>query len=456
MQVTLSKYGKVLSVKAESPEDEPYSMLVGFNFLTLTAESDAAVVSRFIKTAWEAGLSSCRLHLNLHSEFAEYVCFGILSGDGQTIVVSMQEIPSADKSQQQLLDAQKRLRTLLNELPVAVVIADSGATIRAVNPVAERLFGLDAKQISKRNLFNLFDFHASNISRPDSIEEFQRLFPARSIRVVGYRQLGDRRKTFPMEVNLGLLEQAAGLYIISILDITEREENEKLKHEFIAMVSHDLKAPLSCLMAGLSLLRQVEINTASDDGQETISELELECKKLMRFIEDLLDLSRLESGRFVLELKPTSLQSVCDQAVKTVSILAAEIEVKIHVHHSPSIVLADEERLTQVLVNLLTNAIKASHAGGEVIIEHSDLQNQIEVRVRDRGCGLSDANRERVFERFFRSSDSKVREGTGLGLSICKAIVEQHNGVIGVETVLGEGATFWFRIGKAEQNAENF
>src|SRR5262249_34804635 len=109
-------------------------------------------------------------------------------------------------------------------------------------------------------------------------------------------------------------------------------------------------------------------------------------------------------------------------------------------------VLADEERLTQVVTNLLTNAIKASASGAEpVAIFCEEKEGFVEVSVKDNGCGLSPEDGERVFDRFVRV-DSQQQPGTGLGLSICKAIIDQHGGTIGVESKLGKGATFWFRL----------
>ncbi len=449
MKLTISSQGKILSAVAESDEEgSEYSILTGFNFFTLLEPEKTAFARQFInEVLLQSSVLSCRLRLNLHEASSEYVCFGIASGDKQTIHLCLQELPSDAKSQRKIIEAQMRLREFLNQLPLAVLIVEDGGSIRAVNPTAERMFGLNGPEFMSLCVFDLFDYDQSKANRPEYVKELANE-PGSMTRLMGIKQVGRHSQLFPLELTIGTLDSKSGQYVMSIFDISERVAHEKMKQEFIAMVSHDLKAPLTCVRAGIGMLRHLDVDLREDSGQETLKELEEESDKLIRFIEDLLDLSRLESGRFVLNQAPTPLSSVFRQAAKSLSVLSDEQRVSILAPETELVVNADEERLVQVVTNLLSNAIKASPPDARpVTIECIDLGAHVEVRIKDHGCGLSAEDTERIFDKFIRVEDrAKSQSGTGLGLSICKAIIDQHGGNIGVESSLGEGATFWFRL----------
>jgi signal transduction histidine kinase len=229
---------------------------------------------------------------------------------------------------------------------------------------------------------------------------------------------------------------------------TRRIEVERMKHDFLAMVSHDLKTPLTTVQGTLLLLPTGRFGSMNEHGLSMVDSSVRELERLTRMVQDLLDIAKIEAGKFELELKPTWLDNVTNQSVNSVSEQAAEMQIEIKYEPCPFVVFADEDRLIQVMVNILTNAIKFSPPHTTVKIEYEQLDKFAQVKIRDEGRGIPASHLETIFDRFkqVERSDRSERGGTGLGLAICKSIIEQHGGAIGVISQPGAGSTFWFRV----------
>ncbi|HEY9871648.1 MAG TPA: ATP-binding protein [Candidatus Obscuribacterales bacterium] len=237
-------------------------------------------------------------------------------------------------------------------------------------------------------------------------------------------------------------------------DMTERKNIERMKQEFLAMVSHDLRTPLASLQTFLSLLGTGMYGRLSESGQDSLSLVDQDIGRLIRLVNDLLDIEKMETGKLELAREDTSLSSIIERSVQSVAYLADRRNIKLDVQATDAHVHADGDRIVQVIVNLLSNAIKFSPKGGSVKVVVDVRPDCAEVRVMDKGRGIPDKFKNAIFERFKQvdPSDATERRGSGLGLAICKAIVEAHGGTIGVESKEGAGSTFWFRIphGKME------
>jgi signal transduction histidine kinase len=232
-----------------------------------------------------------------------------------------------------------------------------------------------------------------------------------------------------------------------LLDVSERQEVDRLKKDFVSTVSHELRTPLTSIRGSLGLLASGVMGELTDEARQLVTVAERNSIRLITLINAILDFEKLESGNVEMDLRPVPLQRIFDRSLESVSALAQE-GVRIDVERTGAVVAADETRLIQVLVNLLSNAVKYSHRGGVVTMCARPLDGQVEVQVIDRGRGIAAGKQEKIFERFHQvdSSDARTQSGTGLGLAICKAIIEQHGGTIGVESVEGEGSTFSFRM----------
>ncbi len=233
--------------------------------------------------------------------------------------------------------------------------------------------------------------------------------------------------------------------------LKERElaaETDRVKQEFVAMIGHDLRTPLMFVQATLSLLSDCVAEILSDKDYKRLQSAELETKRLNRLLDALLDVSRLSSGKFTIEAETVYLWPILERAADAVSELAANAGIRVILPDADLEVCCDEERIIQVIVNLLSNAIKFSPSGNEVSVSLVEMEEMLEIRVTDHGPGIPPEQRDLLFERFSRLSMPKEqrKDGTGLGLAIAKLIVEAHGGKIGVESELGEGSVFWFRL----------
>lgn len=240
-------------------------------------------------------------------------------------------------------------------------------------------------------------------------------------------------------------------------DITDRKALEQMKQEFIAMVSHDLRSPLTALLATYDLLTAGAFGTLNEKGVTRIDTAKLSLRRLINMINDLLDLDKLESGSIEIDCKIVSADKIMNLTAESLRGMAEQNDVQLNVKTSDLHLMADEDRLMQVLTNLVSNAIKFSPSDRSVTLYCHDLEHCCEFRVDDCGRGIPADMQEQVFDRFKQISpeDRKKNKGSGLGLAISKAIVEAHGGTIGVTSTVGEGSSFWFRIPDPPESAKN-
>jgi PAS domain S-box-containing protein len=241
-----------------------------------------------------------------------------------------------------------------------------------------------------------------------------------------------------------------GRVLVVALDISARREVEKLKAEFVSTVSHELRTPLTSIRGALGMLIGGMAGDVDPAARPLLDIAHKSCERLVRLINDLLDIEKLESGRLQLQMQPLQLRTLVGQAVEQNAAYAREFGVSIeaHVEDGDAWIRGDADRLAQVMANLLSNAAKHSPPGGVVAIDATRIDGKVEIGVRDHGNGIPEEFRPRVFERFSQAdgSDARQRGGTGLGLAIARTLVEQHGGSIGFETATGEGTRFHVRL----------
>lgn len=235
--------------------------------------------------------------------------------------------------------------------------------------------------------------------------------------------------------------------------ITKSRQRE---HQFLGMVSHDLRTPLNTVLATLNSLYEGVYGELTESGEQRVKQAEGAVERLTRLANDLLDLEKLSSGAVLLSLEPVSLQLAVKRACDSVVGFSDYKNVAILVPQTDHYVLADEEKLVQVFINLLSNAIKFSPDGAAVNIEFREFGvSAIEIRIADSGCGIAYDEQKSIFEPFKQASNQsanenatclKVHGGSGLGLAICKTIIEAHGGSIGLESKPGLGSVFFIRL----------
>ncbi len=229
-------------------------------------------------------------------------------------------------------------------------------------------------------------------------------------------------------------------------DISSQRQLERIKQEFVSMVSHDLKTPINSVAGTLELLEEGGVGTLSPEGLLLVKNARKSTSSILNLINDLLDLEKMEEGKLLIRSKPVSLAGVLEAAIQSVLFLAKASALTIKAEFKDAIVMADEQRLMQVVVNMLTNAIKYSPEGGVIVISSSSAKGIVIIAITDEGPGIPTAYQDTVFERFVQLNVDGNKEGAGLGLAICRAIITAHGGTIGLRSEPGSGSTFWFTV----------
>jgi signal transduction histidine kinase len=233
------------------------------------------------------------------------------------------------------------------------------------------------------------------------------------------------------------------MVVTIVHDITERVVAEQRKDEFVSMTSHELKTPVTSLKGFTNILQRRLTRQGDHQGLHYLSRIDAQLNKLTKLITDLLDISRLQTGVLAFEKEWFSLDSLIDEIVENVQ--AATTTHAIAVEGSTGAqILGDKDRLGQVFINLLTNAVKYSPRADKVLVRLSREGNQALVSVQDFGIGIDEAYHQRIFERFYQVSDPEERTypGLGIGLYLSKAILDRHAGSITVTSRKGAGSTF--------------
>ena len=260
-----------------------------------------------------------------------------------------------------------------------------------------------------------------------------------------------------LQVNAAALRDRKGKATGAILvfhDLTRLKQLENTRREFVANVSHELRTPLSMIKGFVETL----LDGAKDDPQiaaRFLRTIEKHADRLTYLIEDLLTISRLESGQVVMNLQPTDISEVAARVCEDLAGRASDRNVKIRFSlPRPLRAYADGARLQQVFFNLIDNAIKYGRSPGEVIVSGRQSNGRVEVEIADDGPGIPPEACSRIFERFYRVDKARSREqgGTGLGLAIVKHIIQAHHGEVWVESEMDRGAQFHFNLPAVDDN----
>jgi signal transduction histidine kinase/DNA-binding response OmpR family regulator/CHASE3 domain sensor protein len=257
--------------------------------------------------------------------------------------------------------------------------------------------------------------------------------------------------SFAIHLSLSALRASSGDvsgFVAIAQDITERRAVDKMKNEFISVVSHELRTPLTSIRGSLGLLAAGMLGNVTDKAQRMLQIAISNTDRLVRLINDILDIERLESGKIALDRQAVDAEHLLQQAVETMRGMSDKNNVQVELLPVSEQIFGDPDRILQTLTNLISNAIKFSPEGGSVVVSATSDRTHMQFSVEDHGRGIPEDKIGAIFERFQQvdASDSREKGGTGLGLAICRTIVQQHGGRIWVRSHLGKGSTFSFTI----------
>jgi len=230
-----------------------------------------------------------------------------------------------------------------------------------------------------------------------------------------------------------------------INDITERK---RLEDEFISLVSHELRTPMNSIIGALDLLSTQQLGILTEKGKSIINIAINNTERLIRLVNDILDLERIKSGKITMHPSKCNAAELLIQAAQTMQSMAYTAQITLSVEPISIEIVVDSDRILQALTNLLSNAIKFSKVGQTVYLRSKIVSENLQIEVQDQGRGIPLDKLQLIFERFQQvdASDSRSKSGTGLGLPICRNIIEQHYGRIWVESIFGEGSTFYIHL----------
>lgn len=330
----------------------------------------------------------------------------------------------------------ERFDRLVETLPLGAFVLDRRGFIRSVNPAAEALFHIDASRATGRALIEAVP--SIDLERHVASALLGR-GSSRNVMIAS----SERERTFL--VSAYMLDDDHVLVLA--LDQTPLVALESVRREFISNVSHELRTPLSAIRL---MVETVTFSEGDADVQAMFLPKVLhEVDRMVQLVEDLLELARSESGRLPLRLEILSLGDVAAWVIETFAQRAQSLGITLSIARDDGAeIVADHDRITQILVNLIDNALRHTPAAGDVTVSIEREADEAILRVRDTGSGIPYNDLPHIFERFYVVERSRARErsGTGLGLSIAKQLVELHGGTIGAESDLGEGSVFICRF----------
>ena len=327
-----------------------------------------------------------------------------------------------------------RLATILEQLTDGVVIADSNGQVQFANPAACRLFEIS----------DPIEHTVAEIVRHHQlIEAWRRCQQTREMQSESV-ELPSRRQYLQL---VAIPDTHEGGSLLVVQDLTRVRRLEAVRRDFISNVSHELRTPLASLKALTETLQNGAL-LDPEAGPRFLGRIVTEVDALTQMAQELLDLSRIESGQVELILAPLSPKELLDSAADRMKMQVERAGLKLSVACQDGLpqVRGDQSRLEQVLVNMTHNAVKFTRSGGDVSLIAEAGESGVRFAVRDTGVGMPAESLSRIFERFYRVDKSRTGTGTGLGLSISKHIVEAHGGRIWAESEEGRGSTFYFEI----------
>jgi PAS domain S-box-containing protein len=342
-----------------------------------------------------------------------------------------------------ITEDQRRTEAMLHSINDGVIAVSNEAKIILVNSAAERILNLPPfKQTENRHVKQV-------IRHPDLANIFLKSLNTR-LEIEEEVQFGPPERKI-LEVETSLIETSPGerIGIIAIIrDVTALRELEQAKSDFVSTVSHELRTPLTSIKAYTATLRRRDVEFDDNTKQEFLQVVEEETDRLTRLVSDILDVSRIESGRLELKKRDFDLSKLVRIIINKLQSQAEKHTIKLVSPESIGPVRADPDKIEQVFVNLVENAVKYSPSGGDITVALEEKLRTVECVVSDSGVGIPEEHLPHIFDKFHRVDNRATREiyGTGLGLYVSKSIVEAHGGTIWAESELGKGSTFRFTL----------
>lgn len=342
-----------------------------------------------------------------------------------------------------LTEEHNQLSMAITYMADGVIITDDGSYVQLLNPAAARLLKISGKEALGRTF--------AEVARHHQLIDLWHRCEADGSEQTEAVEIG--RDLFLQTIVTQFQQHGAKGYLVVIQDLTPVRRLQTIRRDFISNISHELRTPLASLRAISETLQDGALEEPQV-ARRFLGRADRELDVMTQMVEELLELSRIESGQVPLRLQPTAVSQLLLLPVERLKNQAARVGVELIVDLPAGLptVLADPGRIHQVVSNLIHNAIKFTPEGGNIklsaFVKPNRFANMVVMTVKDNGVGIPPEDIPRIFERFYKSDRARTRSagGTGLGLSICRHIVQAHNGRIWVKSKLKRGSTFYFTL----------
>ncbi len=343
-----------------------------------------------------------------------------------------------------LLTEKNKSLAIVKSIPDPLIVLDTSYEILLLNDACEKFFGIEEEKVVNKHFLEA-------IRNEEIFEIISNAFGENvelNNRIIKIEQLEEFYFNVIVTMIRDMESRVTG-FIILLKDVTQLKQLEKAKTDFISTISHEFKTPLTSIMMGTSMILDQSLGGINEEQQDVLGTIKEDGERLTKLVNDLLELSRMESGSSVLNMEPCSIGNIIDNSLKHFAIQAAHknVSINIRVEENMPEVFVDYEKITWVFNNLISNALKYTEPGDEILVTAFIKNGRMHVSVKDTGIGIPKEFQEKIFEKYVqvKGQDLEAR-GTGLGLAVVKEIVNMHGGEIWCESKVDAGSTFTFTI----------
>jgi len=348
----------------------------------------------------------------------------------------------------QIMAEKRKSDAIIRSIDDGIVVVDSEFKITGMNPSAAKALNIEPDQVHNRHFLEvikdeiLFNYVKQSVEtgRPPAIEERKAIFTV---------EQGEKQRHYQFSITPVHGKPGSLLGVVLLLrDVTRLTELDRLKSEFVMIASHELRTPLTSVGMSINLLLEKAMGKLDAKEQELLLAAQEDLQRLKNLVSNLLDLSKIESGKMAMELENISVYRLCQNAA---DVLKAQIDAKganltLDLHQSLPDVKADANKIIWVLTNLISNALRYTDSGGNIRLSAEQLGPYVHVSISDNGPGIPYEIQSKIFDKFVQIKSDKALGGSGLGLTICKEIIRAHGGTIWVDSIPEKGSTFTFTL----------
>ncbi|NJO78494.1 MAG: PAS domain S-box protein [Cyanobacteria bacterium RM1_2_2] len=430
------------------------SEVIGVNLYGMLPPELAEARMRAIQQALNTGEVQIYEQHFLLKDNVQHEEVRVISVGDDRILVIVRDITDRKQAEAALLDSEARFRSAFWDAPIGMALIGLDDCWLKVNPMLCEMLGASEAE--------LLSVAVSSRVHPEDMDKLHHCYEQVQLDETRNAQVELRYCCHAGQLTWGLLslslvrdaQNQPFYYVAQIQDITEQHAVDQMKNEFISIVSHELRTPLTAIRGFLGLLDTGIYDNKPDKAKHMLRQALTNSDRLVRLVNDILDLERLSSGRVELVMEVCEAQELMQRAVAGLQSLADSASITLTVLPTSVQVWAAPDSIIQTLTNLVGNAIKFSPAHAVVILQAQPQPDFALFQIKDQGRGIPADKLETIFGRFQQVdvSDARQKGGTGLGLAICQSIVEQHGGNIWAESSLGEGSTFYFTLPLSNQS----